>query len=177
MKRIDGIRIVQVDGLTRGYAANGSGPVPSGGTGAWPSRRSQQLSPTARSRRSSMVCSRSSAWQAEISKGSRRPCYLRRLHPRRLPRTNSHCRSKLPSETGIAPCGDLRHQRQILRPSYPQQRHPARHRLHGERKGVPIGWGSGNRSATRISSRVITTITPDTAAGRTARSGSICCHR
>jgi uncharacterized membrane protein YqiK len=34
MKRIDGIKIVQVDGLTRGYAANGSGPVPSGGNGS-----------------------------------------------------------------------------------------------------------------------------------------------
>ena len=34
MKRIDGIKIVQVDGLTRGYAANGSGPVPSSGNGS-----------------------------------------------------------------------------------------------------------------------------------------------
>jgi uncharacterized membrane protein YqiK len=34
MKRIDGIKIVQVDGLTRGYAANGSGPVPSNGNGS-----------------------------------------------------------------------------------------------------------------------------------------------
>ena len=34
MKQIDGIKIVQVDGLTRGYAANGSGPVPSGGNGS-----------------------------------------------------------------------------------------------------------------------------------------------
>jgi uncharacterized membrane protein YqiK len=34
MKRIDGIKIVQVDGLTRGYAATGSGPVPSGGNGS-----------------------------------------------------------------------------------------------------------------------------------------------
>jgi uncharacterized membrane protein YqiK len=31
MKRIDGIKILQVDGLTRGYSGNGSSPIPSGG--------------------------------------------------------------------------------------------------------------------------------------------------
>jgi uncharacterized membrane protein YqiK len=34
MKRIDGIKIVQVDGLTRGYSANGGSPMPSGGSGS-----------------------------------------------------------------------------------------------------------------------------------------------
>jgi uncharacterized membrane protein YqiK len=34
MKRIDGIKILQVDGLTRGYSGNGSSPVPSGGGGS-----------------------------------------------------------------------------------------------------------------------------------------------
>ena len=34
MKRIDGIKIVQVDGLTRGYSANGGSPMPSGASGS-----------------------------------------------------------------------------------------------------------------------------------------------
>jgi uncharacterized membrane protein YqiK len=34
MKQIDGIKIVQVDGLTRPYAVNGGSPMPSGGNGS-----------------------------------------------------------------------------------------------------------------------------------------------
>jgi len=34
MKRIDSIRIMQVDGLTRGYPANGGAPAPSGASGS-----------------------------------------------------------------------------------------------------------------------------------------------
>jgi uncharacterized membrane protein YqiK len=34
MKQIDGIKIVQVDGLTRGHAANGTGAAASGGNGS-----------------------------------------------------------------------------------------------------------------------------------------------
>ena len=34
MKRIDGIKIVQVDGLTRGHPANGAGPAAAGGNGS-----------------------------------------------------------------------------------------------------------------------------------------------
>jgi uncharacterized membrane protein YqiK len=34
MKRIDGIKIVQVDGITRPYAVNGVSPMPSGGNGS-----------------------------------------------------------------------------------------------------------------------------------------------
>ena len=61
MKQIDGIKIVQVDGLARGYAGNGSCAGAPAATATWPSRRSRRRSPIARSRRSSTGCSRRSA--------------------------------------------------------------------------------------------------------------------
>ena len=61
MKQIDGIKIIQVDGLTRPHAPNGGARRRRAETETWPSRRSRRRWRTARNRRSSMGCSRSSA--------------------------------------------------------------------------------------------------------------------